>query len=134
MLLVSQSPRRRELLEKAGVDFRVITLDTEEICDPSMTPEDLCAHNAATKAAAVAALHPEEIVIGADTLVFIDKCPLGKPVDQEDAVRMLKMLQGRTHCVCTAVAVFMPGGERRDFAEKLLLHFVPSPVRILSVT
>ena len=123
LILASQSPRRRDLLLREGVDFVVEVQPAEELHDATMKPTALCAHNAAAKAAAVAALHPQDIVIGADTLVFIDDMPLGKPADETDAVAMLQRLQGRTHCVCTAVAVFMPGGERRDFAELSYVTF-----------
>lgn len=125
LILASQSPRRRDLLRREGVDFTVITCDTEEVNDAALPPERLCAANAQAKAAAVAATHPDDTVIGADTLVFIDGRPLGKPADHADAVRMLTELQGRTHCVCTAVAVFMPGGERRDFSVKSYVTFRP---------
>lgn len=123
LILASQSPRRRELLAREGVEFRIVVKDVEEEHDASLPPEELCARNAAAKASAVAQEYPEQIVIGADTLVFIDGRPLGKPADAAEAVRMLSTLQGRTHCVCTAVAVFMPGGERRDFAEKSYVTF-----------
>lgn len=125
MILASQSPRRRELLTRAGLEFRVEVRDTDEVHDASMAPQELCALNAAAKAAAVAAEFPGEVVIGADTLVFIDNMPLGKPADETEAVEMLLRLQGRTHCVCTAVAVFMPDGERRDFAEISHVTFRP---------
>lgn len=125
LILASQSPRRRELLAREGVTFRVETQETEEINDASLPPQELCARNAAAKAEAVARLFPQDTVIGADTLVFIDGHPLGKPADREDAVRMLLTLQGRTHCVCTAVAVILPGGERRDFAELSYVTFKP---------
>ena len=123
LILASQSPRRRDLLQREGVEFVVEVQPAEELHDATMKPAALCTHNAAAKAAAVAALHPQDIVIGADTLVFIDDMPLGKPADETDAIAMLQRLQGRTHCVCTAVAVFMPGGERRDFAEKSYVTF-----------
>lgn len=123
LILASQSPRRRDLLTREGVEFRIETQEVDEVNDASLPPEELCARNAAAKAAAVAVLHPDDVVVGADTLVFIDGRPLGKPADEADAVRMLSELQGRTHCVCTAVAVFMPGGERRDFAEKSYVTF-----------
>ena len=125
IILASQSPRRIELLTREGVEFRVVVRDTEEVHDATMAPEELCATNAAAKAAAVAAEYPEDTIIGADTLVFIDGQPLGKPADEAEAVAMLMQLQGRTHCVCTAVAVFMPGGERRDFAEISKVTFRP---------
>lgn len=125
LILASQSPRRRDLLRREGIEFSVITSDADEVNDASLPPEELCARNAAAKAAAVAVGHPYDTVVGADTLVFIDGRPLGKPADESDAVRMLTALQGRTHCVCTAVAVFMPGGERRDFAVKSYVTFRP---------
>ncbi len=125
LILASQSPRRRELLAREGLDFTVIVRDTAEVHDAALLPEELCACNAAAKAEAVAAEYPHATVIGADTLVFIDNTPLGKPADEADAVAMLTRLQGRTHCVCTAVAVILPGGERRDFAEKSYVTFRP---------
>ncbi len=125
LILASQSPRRRELLSREGVEFRVETQETEEINDAALPPQELCARNAAAKAEAVAARFPQETVVGADTLVFIDGKPLGKPADREEAIRMLQTLQGRTHCVCTAVAVILPGGGRRDFSELSYVTFKP---------
>ena len=125
LILASQSPRRRELLAREGIAFRVEVRDTEELHDPTLPPEELCARNAAAKAEAVAAEFPQDTVIGADTLVFIDNEPLGKPADREEAAAMLARLQGRRHCVCTAVALILPGGERRDFAERTEVCFRP---------
>ena len=125
LILASQSPRRRELMAREGLEFTVVVRDTEEVHDASLLPETLCACNASAKAEAVAAVFPEATVIGADTLVFIDDTPLGKPADEAEAVAMLLRLQGRTHCVCTAVAVVMPEGKRRDFAEKSYVTFRP---------
>ncbi len=124
IILASQSPRRRDLLEREGVEFRVVIRETEELHDAKMAPEELCATNAADKAAIVAKEFPNDIIIGADTLVFIDGEPLGKPQDEAEAIAMLTRLQGRTHCVCTAVAIFMPDGSRRDFAEKSYVTFL----------
>ena len=125
LILASQSPRRRDLLLREGVNFCVITRDTEEVNDASLPPHELCARNASAKAEAVAAEYPHHIVVGADTLVFLDGTPLGKPTDLADAHRMLSELQGRTHCVCTAVALIMPDGERRDFAVTSFVTFRP---------
>ncbi len=125
LILASQSPRRRELLARAGLAFRVEVRETEESSDASLPPVELCARNASAKAEAVAAAFPRDLVIGADTLVFIDGEPLGKPADEAEAFSMLERLQGRTHFVCTAVAVIMPGGERRDFAETTEVDFLP---------
>lgn len=123
LILASQSPRRRDLLEREGLSFRVETRETEEVNDADLPPEEICARNAAAKALAVAAEYPQDTVVGADTLVFLEGKPLGKPADEEEAFRMLSELQGRTHCVCTAVALVMPGGERRDFCEKSYVTF-----------
>lgn len=128
LILASQSPRRSELLRREGVDFTVVVKDTPEVHDATLAPQVLCALNAAAKAEAVAADYPQATVLGADTLVFIDGMPLGKPVDAADAERMLLQLQGRTHSVCTAVAVILPGGARRDFAELSQVTFRPLSV------
>lgn len=123
LILASQSPRRRDLLLREGLCFCVITRDTPEVNDAALPPQELCARNAAAKAEAVAAEYPGHIVVGADTLVFLDGIPLGKPTDLADAHRMLSRLQGRTHSVCTAVAVIMPDGSRRDFAVTSMVTF-----------
>lgn len=117
IILASSSPRRRELLEKAGVDFEVMISSAEEIHDSAMKPDDLCEHNATLKAAAVAALRPDATVIGSDTLVFIDDMPLGKPADLEEAKSMLRRLSARTHRVCTGVCVIHPGGRQNVFHD-----------------
>lgn len=117
IVLASSSPRRRELLEQAGVDFEVVPSPAEEIHDPAMKPDQLCELNATLKAAAVAMTHPEAIVIGADTLVFIDDVPLGKPADLDEAFTMLRRLSGRTHRVCTGVCVIHPGGGKNVFHD-----------------
>ncbi len=125
VILASQSPRRRELLARAGVSFRVEVRETEELHDATLPPEELCARNAAAKAEAVAAEFRQDTVIGADTLVFLSGEPLGKPADEAEAAAMLARLQGRSHSVCTAVAVILPGGERRDFVEMTAVRFRP---------
>lgn len=115
IVLASSSPRRRELLERAGLTFEVIASPAEEIHDASLTPGNLCEINAGLKAAAVAIDRPDATVIGADTLVFIDDMPLGKPVDLAEAREMLRRLSGRAHQVCTGVCVIHPGGGRTLF-------------------
>lgn len=117
LVLASASPRRRELLEQAGLAFEVVHSPAEEIHDASLTPGNLCEINAELKAAAVALIRPDATVIGADTLVFIDDIPLGKPVDLEEARGMLRRLSGRSHQVCTGVCVIRPGGEKLAFHE-----------------
>jgi len=113
VILASGSPRRRELLEAAGLSFEVIPSPAEEIHDASLGMEGLCEENARLKVIAVAAHHPEAVVIGADTLVFLDGQPLGKPKDMAEAVRMLRSLSGFVHNVCTGVCICEPGGKIR---------------------
>ncbi len=125
IVLASSSPRRRELLERAGVVFEVVPSPAEEIHDASLKPEVLCEHNAALKASAVAALRPDATVIGSDTLVFIDDEPLGKPKDLAEARGMLRKLAGRVHRVCTGVCVIFPGGVRKTFHGSTEVTFLP---------
>jgi septum formation protein len=117
LVLASGSPRRAELLAKAGLQFRVVISPAEEIHDPALPPDVLCEENARLKAAAVAREHPDATVIGADTLVFIDGEPLGKPADLAEARAMLRRLSGRTHTVCTGVCVIHPGGVAETFHD-----------------
>jgi septum formation protein len=117
IVLASSSPRRRDLLERAGVNFEVVISPAEEIHDATMAPSSLCEHNAILKAAAVADFRPEATVIGSDTLVFIDNDPLGKPKDLNDARAMLRRLSGRTHQVCTGVCVIYPNGNQKVFHD-----------------
>lgn len=125
IVLASSSPRRRELLAEAGVDFEIIVSPAEEIHDAAIPLEQLCEENARLKAAAVAAEHPEAIVIGADTLVYIDGEPLGKPADLEQARQTLKKLSGREHVVCTGVAICGPKGRISTFHDLTQVIFHP---------
>ena len=92
IVLASSSPRRRELLEQAGVSFEIMASPAEEIHDAAMKPDLLCELNATLKAAAVASLRPDATVIGSDTLVFIDDLPLGKPADLDEARGMFQTI------------------------------------------
>ncbi|MEI6653568.1 MAG: Maf family protein, partial [Verrucomicrobiota bacterium] len=97
LVLASASPRRRDLLTRAGLEFEVVVSPAEEMHDPAMAPDRLCEGNALLKVAAVAHQHPQATIIGADTLVFIDAEVLGKPADMAAARVMLRRLSGRTH-------------------------------------
>lgn len=105
LLLASASPRRRELLARLGVPFRVVTADVTEHEDPHTEPRAMVAHNAALKADWVAARHPDALVLGADTTVSIDNHVLNKPADAAEARAMLRRLSGRTHTVYTGLAL-----------------------------
>jgi septum formation protein len=110
LVLASQSPRRIELLREAGYTFDILVPDVEEAHDASLTPEALTVENARRKAAAGAALRPEALVIGADTLVYVDGDPLGKPKDLDEALAMMRRLSGRQHQVCTGVYLARESG------------------------
>ncbi|HEX2855433.1 MAG TPA: Maf family protein [Opitutaceae bacterium] len=105
LILASASPRRRELLSQLGVPFEVVVAGVIEHEEATAEPRAMVAHNAALKADWVAARHPEALVLGADTTVFIDNTVLNKPADLADARAMLRRLAGRTHTVFTGVAV-----------------------------
>lgn len=111
LVLASASPRRTELMQEAGYVFEVIIPEVEEAHDESLTCEALTVENARLKARVIAGQRPDAVVIAADTLVYLDEKPIGKPRDMEEAAAMLRRLSGRTHKVCTGVAIMSAGGE-----------------------
>lgn len=125
IILASGSPRRRELLGKSGLRFEVIPSPAEEIHDATMAPGALCEENARLKATAVALENPGAWVIGADTLVFLDDHPLGKPADRREAAAMLAALSGRVHEVRTGVCLVDPTGRAITFHETTRVTFRP---------
>jgi septum formation protein len=121
LVLASQSPRRKEILERAGfsVTVRVSGVPEQRLQDEE--PEAYVRRLAAMKADAVA-LHAGEVVLGADTVVVIDGCILEKPQDEADAHRMLRLLSGRNHAVITGVCLRHGAGAMSDSATTLV-HF-----------
>ena len=115
VILASTSPRRREIVSLLGVPFDVAAPRYEEIHDPRVPPERQAMHFALEKARSVQSA--DAVVIGSDTVVVLDDVVLGKPVDLDDARRMLTMLRGRTHRVVTAVAVLAPGRADQVWCE-----------------
>ena len=105
LVLASGSPRRAELLRAAGIPFDIFPVDVDERFLPGESPERAVARLAEAKAAAAAVSHPDAVVLGADTTVVVDGEALAKPVDSDDAVRMLRMLSGRCHEVLTGVCM-----------------------------
>ena len=107
IVLASASPRRQELLHRIGIEeFDIRVPEADETYPAELNPAQIVEHISRKKAEAAAALcTPDEIVITADTMVFLDDQRLGKPVDKADALRMLTDLQGRHHTVCTGVTV-----------------------------
>ncbi len=109
LILASASPRRIEILSSVGWEFRAHAADIDERELPDEAAERYVERLAREKAEAVAAKYPDEIVLGADTTVVIDGKILGKPVDRDDAVRMLRKLAANWHEVLTGVAVVRDG-------------------------
>ena len=110
IILASQSPRRRELLERMGIShFDVIPAKGEERAAPNLTPEQLVEELSRQKAAEITVGNPDALIIAADTVVAVDGTVLGKPHDRDDAVRMLQALSGREHTVYSGLTVCWQG-------------------------
>ena len=109
LILASASPRRREILQTAGLAFTVRVSETDETIPSGMPPHEAVQYLAKQKAVAAAANSPDDVVIGADTVVALDGEILGKPRDAADAARMLHLLSGKTHDVYTGVCLANAG-------------------------
>jgi septum formation protein len=106
IILASASPRRKELLEKMGLAFEIITSQVEENIENGPYSKELVENLALEKALDVSRqVKTPALIIGADTVVVIDGIILGKPKDKNDAVRILGLLSGRTHTVVTSIAI-----------------------------
>lgn len=108
LILASSSPRRQELLREIGIPFQVHAANINEDQSAGEAPIEYALRLAREKAEAVAARYPQSYVLGADTIVVLKGEVLGKPNDQKDAVRMLRLLSGREHEVTTAVSLIGP--------------------------
>jgi len=124
VILASQSPRRRELLNLVGIAHEVQPADIDESYFAGERPREHAERLARGKTAVIAQREPDALVIGSDTIVVVDGDVLGKPVDELDAVRMLARLAGRSHVVITAVAVAWRG-ETRSSVEEVGVTFHP---------
>ncbi len=110
LILASASPRRQELLQQIGCEFRIVVSDADELSGDGIPPDRLAAENARRKAEDVAAKAGGNApVLGADTVVAVDGKILGKPKDAADAARMLRLLSGRQHFVYTGIALAYRG-------------------------
>lgn len=126
LILASASPRRRALLEAAGIPCDVAPPAVEENADPALPARALALHNARLKAFDVAGQYPGAVVLGADTLVSLDGEALGKPADAAEARAMLRRLSGRTHEVHTGVCLVRLDPRRVvEFAEVTHVRFRP---------
>jgi septum formation protein len=124
VILASQSPRRRELLTLVGIPHEVRPADIDERYLPGEEPTAHAERLAREKAATIARIEPDAVVIGSDTIVVVDGDVLGKPADEAEAARMLSRLSGRAHVVITAVAVAWRG-EAHSAVEEVEVEFHP---------
>jgi septum formation protein len=114
LILASASPRRSELLRNAGIPFTVEPAHVPEQALGGEQPLVYARRLARDKVRAIFARHPDNVVLGADTIVIADGHLLEKPHDAEDAVRMLHLLSGRSHEVVTGVCLLAPGFESTE--------------------
>lgn len=128
LLLVSASPRRRELLAMIGVPFDVRPVDIDESPQPREAPDALALRLALGKLKAGVAAHgAHRAALGADTIVFLDGEILGKPENRDHARHMLSRLSGRSHEVLSAVALHRPDGEVRQALNRTRVTFGDIP-------
>ena len=126
LILASASPRRKELLRQLSLDFKVLPGDVPEIHHDQLTARELSQVNAYRKARPVAKQFPDALVLGADTLVYLNTALFGKPATLEEAYQMLERLQGRTHEVVTGICLLHLRKHRQAvFAESTAVTFHP---------
>lgn len=126
LVLASQSPRRRQLLDRLGVPFAVRPSHADEVLPPGLAPAAAVEALALRKAVAVATDAPGALTLGADTVVVLGAEVLEKPADDAEARAMLRRLAGRTHTVYTGLALVHPASERRATAhEATAVTFAP---------
>ncbi len=130
-ILASQSPRRKQLLAWADIDFDVIVSEAEEDFPAEMDVQEVPVYIAQKKAIAVQEkikdelpIHQGKWIIAADTIVVLENEIIGKPTDRADAINILQKLSGKTHRVITGVYL-INDTESRNFSETTLVHFHP---------
>jgi len=138
LVLASASPRRQELLRSAGIAITVQPTNIPEVPLDGEAPKTFAERLAREKAWAIFKQRPNEFVLGADTIVVVDKQILGKPKDPADAARMLRLLSGRSHQVITGVCLMGPGSggnsaENRGAKAETSLGDVRSETTIVHV-
>lgn len=124
LILASSSPRRKDFITKLGLNFQIVKPDADETVLVGESASDYVKRMANEKANIVAALHSNDIVLAADTIVVCDNRILGKPVNREDAKNILRLLSGRTHEVMTAVCI-IKGDEDIEIFEVTKVTFAP---------
>jgi len=124
LVLASSSPRRAALLNQGGFEFEIASPRVREKFSRTLTLRELTLWNAIRKGMAIAQTRPNAVVIAADTLVSVENQIIGKPADLDDAARILQRLSGRTHEVCSAVAIYQQtAGRSAVFHENSHVRF-----------
>ncbi len=124
LILASTSPRRRRLLLEHGYNFRVIPADVNEIAPAHLSPGEITLFNARSKASVIAHRHPRALVIGVDTIVSFEGKVFGKPASMDEALTMLRRLNGRAHEVYSGVWLrHAATGKERGFIDITRVHF-----------
>ncbi|MDH5586617.1 MAG: Maf family protein [Nitrospirota bacterium] len=132
ILLASTSPRRQELLSLLGLPFHIVPPTCKETLSPYLSPSEQTRQIARDKAQSVASHHPQDLVIGSDTVIEIEGKLLGKPENMQEAETMLRSLRGRCHQVHTGVAVMQRGTNISiDFVETAKVWIKPFNEKIL---
>lgn len=129
IILASQSPRRKQLLEWAEIPFEIVVKSTAETYPPELSVEEIPIHIARQKAIEVKSYiaeslheHKSKIILAADTVVVLDEQIIGKPADRKDAIDILTALSGKTHRVITGVIIMSEKGEK-SFADVTAVEF-----------
>jgi septum formation protein len=133
LVLGSQSPRRRELMAGLEIPFTCVTIDADESYPPNLAAGDIPLYISRAKARAYARnLNRDQLLITSDTIVWSEGAMLGKPRDEEDAVRMLRQLSGRTHQVYTAVCFTWQDGPAEEWKTEALVDVTDVTFRPLT--
>ena len=122
LILASTSTRRQEILALLGAPFEIITPDFDEILSPGLSIEKQVLEFAAGKAHAVAQVCADSIIIGSDTMIQCGGEKIGKPLDANDAARILRLLSGRAHVIYTAVAIVDDTGPGLQAVEQVAVE------------
>lgn len=132
LILASSSPRRRDFMSKMGLSFEIKKPDADESVLVGENPQDYVKRIARDKAMIIAELNPHDIVLAADTVVVMGKEILGKPLNRDDAKRILRTLSGKTHEVMTAVCI-MKNGEMRELFEVTKVTFAKLDEELIDI-
>jgi septum formation protein len=132
LILASSSPRRKELLQNLNLTFKISSSEVDESFDPGLSPSEVVMELAQRKAQTVFQAHSDAYVIGSDTIVVINGQILGKPENEAEAVRMLKMLSGNQHDVYTGVSILSPHGTARFYEKTEVLFWELTDDEIIS--